>query len=246
MLQHTGRLNAVSVHVRAESLCGHTKADSLAWPVFPTRAKEEIDDHTGEVLGTKTPYTSNGLKGASKNERIVKEWWRRTPDAMVGVPTGKPINAWVLDLDIKPGVGNGHEWLERMEDQYGALPETARAKTMGGGTHIFFKHVEGIRNRGGLGVAVDVRGDGGYIVAPGSQAADGRSYEWIDWEGEGHPPIAEAPQWLLDLVLPPMHTATRHDYTYQPGGNDIYVERAVEAELRTLATAAPGGRGYPI
>lgn len=219
---------------------------AIGWPVFPCRSREMIDDHTGEIYAPKTPLVSNGLKGASKNERIIQEWWRRTPDAMVGVPTGKPIDAWVLDLDVKPGVGNGHEWLERMEDQYGALPETARAKTMGGGTHIFFKHVDGIRNRGGLGVAVDVRGDGGYIVSPGSVAADGRSYEWIDWDGDGVPPIAEAPQWLLDLVLPPVHTATRNDYSYQPGCNDVYVERAVEAELRLLATTGAGGRGYQL
>lgn len=205
-----------------------------------------MDDHTGEIYAPKTPLVSNGLKGASKNERIVKEWWRRTPDAMIGVPTGKAINAWVLDLDRKPGIGDGHDWLADMEAANEPLPPTARAKTMGGGTHIFFKHVDGIRNRGGLGVAVDVRGDGGYVVAPGSVAADGRSYEWIDWEGEGHPPIADAPQWLLDLVLPPVHTATRHDCTYQPGGNDIYVERALEAELRALATTGPGGRGYQL
>ena len=211
------------------------------WPVFPCRAKEEMDPNTGEILSEKTPYTSNGLKGASVNERIIREWWRRTPDAMVGVPTGRPTKVWVLDLDRKPGVGDGHDWLEDMEAEHGSLPDTARAKTMGGGTHIFFNHVEGIRNRGGLGVAVDVRGDGGYIVAPGSLAADGRSYEWLV---DG--PIADAPEWLLALVLPP--PVTHHapsDYSYPSGSNDAYVERAMEDELRKLATLSTG-RGYQL
>ncbi|TIL91440.1 MAG: ATPase [Mesorhizobium sp.] len=211
------------------------------WPAFPCRAKEEVDDHTGEILSPKTPYTSNGLRGASKNERIIREWWRRTPDAMVGVPTGRAIGAWVLDLDRKPGVGDGHDWLADMEAAHGALPETARAKTMGGGTHIFFSNVEGIRNRGGLGVAVDVRGEGGYIVAPGSQAADGRQYEWLS-----DAPIADAPDWLLQLVLPPVHTPTRHDYHYERGTNEVYIERAVESELNALANATQGGRGYQL
>lgn len=214
---------------------------SRGWPVFPCRAKEEIDDRTGKVLSPKTPYTSNGLRGASLNERIIKEWWRRTPDAMVGVPTGRSPNVWVLDLDKKPGVGDGHDWLADQEAIHGPLPETARARTMGGGTHIFFNHVEGIRNRGGLGVAVDVRGDGGYIIAPGSQAADGRSYEWL---ADVTP--ADAPQWLLDLVLPKAAPYHPTDYHYAPGQNTAYVEAAIDAELSELARHAPGGRGEKL
>lgn len=215
--------------------------NARGWPVFPARAKEEYDEHTGEVLSPKTPYTSNGLRGATKSERIIREWWRRTPDAMVAVPTGAAIDAWVLDLDRKPGVGDGHDWLADMEAKHGPLPETARATTMGGGTHIFFRHVEGIRNRGSLGVAVDVRGEGGYVVAPGSVAADGRRYEWTS-EAE----IADAPQWLLDLVCPPPVTHTAQPYSYRPGGNDHYVESAMRAELEVLASAAPGCRGYQL
>ncbi|TGQ19306.1 ATPase [Mesorhizobium sp. M00.F.Ca.ET.217.01.1.1] len=214
------------------------------WPIFPCRGKEEWDDHTGDYLAPKTPLTSNGLRGATKNERIVREWWRRTPDAMIGLPTGKPTGVWVLDLDRKPGVGDGHEWLDDMETKHGALPDTARATTMGGGTHIFFKHVEGIRNRGGLGVAVDVRGDGGYVIAPGSVAGDGRGYEWVEGYGPEH--IVDAPQWLLDLVLPPKREHRPVEYHYQSSGNTPYVERALEDELRGLATTPPGGRGYAL
>lgn len=214
---------------------------SRGWPVFPCRAKEEIDSNTGEILAEKTPYPSNGLKAATLNERIIREWWRRIPDAMVGVPTGRAISAFVLDLDIKPGIGDGHEWLADMESRHGALPETACAKTMRGGTHIFFAYVDGIRNRGNLGLCVDIRGEGGYIVAPGSVAADGRSYEWLN-----DAPIADAPQWLLDLVMPPPAREYRHDYTYSPHDNDPYVERAMQDELDRLAQCAAGSRGYQL
>ncbi|MER9911685.1 bifunctional DNA primase/polymerase [Mesorhizobium sp. M0050] len=215
------------------------------WPLFPCRASETIDDRTGEILAPKTPLTSNGLRAATKNERIVREWWSRTPDAMIGIPTGKATGVWVLDLDRKPGVGDGHDWLEDMESANEPLPHTGRATTMGGGTHLFFRHVDGIRNRGGLGVAVDVRGDGGYVIAPGSVAGDGRSYEWIDGCGPEH--IADAPQWLLDLVTPPpVREYSPSDYTYQPGKNAVYVEHAFEAELRNLATTPQGARGYQL
>lgn len=214
-------------------------------PVFPCRPAEEMDSNTGEFLKAKTPYPSNGLKSATLNERIVREWWKRTPAAMIGVPTGARSRFFVLDLDVKPGVGDGHEWLDQMEAEHGALPETAKSKTMNGGTHIFFTFVEGIRNRGNLGIAVDIRGDGGYIIAPGSIASDGRSYTWID--AEALPPIADAPQWLLDLVTPPARPAHQAgEFTYTPTDHAPYVNAAVEAEMTKLANTGPGGRGYQL
>lgn len=211
------------------------------WPVFPARAKEEVDPHTGEILAPKTPYPSNGLRGATLNERIIREWWTRTPDAMVAIPTGAKTGVFVLDLDRKPGIGDGHDWLYDMEAEHGALPDTARATTMNGGTHIYFTYVDGIRNRGGLGVSVDVRGEGGYVVAPGSVAADGRAYQWVDESA-----VADAPQWLLDILLPPARQHAPSDYTYTAGRNEPYVERALDSELTLLATCPPGGRGYQL
>lgn len=212
-----------------------------SWPVFPARAREEVDPHTGEILAPKTPYPSNGLRGATLNERIIREWWTRTPDAMVAIPTGAKTGVFVLDLDRKPGIGDGHDWLYDMEAEHGALPDTARATTMNGGTHIYFTYVDGIRNRGGLGVSVDVRGEGGYVVAPGSVAADGRAYQWVDESA-----VADAPQWLLDILLPPARQHAPSDYMYTAGRNEPYVERALDSELTMLATCPPGGRGYQL
>ena len=215
------------------------------WPVFPCRPADEYDPETGEVLPEKAPLISNGFRGATLNERVITELWKRNPGALVGVPTGERIGAWVLDLDVKPNA-NGHEWLAVQEDIHGPLPETARVQTANGGTHIFFRHVEGVRNRGGLGAGVDVRGEGGFVIAAGSEMADGRKYEWIDHDGGGIPAIAQAPQWLLDLVLPPVRQATSHDYHYTPGDNDAYVEGAVRAELSKLAHTGQGERGYQL
>ena len=74
--------------------------------------------------------------------------------------------------------------------------------TGGGGRHIFFQHPGGEVTGGGgkLGAGLDVKGDGGYVVAPPSLHASGRRYEW---EASSRPDavgIAEAPGWLLDLI----------------------------------------------
>lgn len=214
------------------------------WPVFPCRAQDEeaIDWKTGEVitLGAKSPLIENGLSGATTREHIVKAWWgRKFPGAMIGIPTGRAIGAFVLDVDVPPKHDDGRIWIAEMEAKHGPLPATLSATTASGGRHLFFTHVDGIRNKAGVsGIAagIDLRAEGGFIVGAGSVMADGRAYTW-DNDNE----IADAPEWLLELCRPkpvPERTAT-----YEPAEfNDGYVNAAVDAELSTLA-AIPMGSG---
>lgn len=225
-------------------------------PVFPCRSVDEPtdtydDDGVEIVLKAKTPLVSNGFKGASKNLRVTGILWDRNPTAMVGIPTGEQLGAWVLDVDVHKdddgNVINGYETLAALEEKHGPLPTTATARTAGGGEHRYFKYVPGVRNRGKLGRGLDVRGSGGYVIAPGSVTADGNEYVWLDYDGDGLPPLADAPEWLLELVLPPkQEEASGGAYTYHGGEHDAYVERAVQAELEELASTPPGGRGYAV
>lgn len=214
------------------------------WPVFPCRegAEETVDPATGEItmLNEKTPRTSNGFHGASKTERILDRWWADHPASAIGIPTGEKTGVFVLDIDAKPGGANGFEWLEAMEAEHGQLPPTARVITPNNGLHIYFNFVSGVRNRGGLGAAVDLRGEGGYVLAAGSVMADGRAYRWTP-ESTTIPDIADAPEWLLELLLPKAHTAAA---PYHPHaiGNTAYVNRAIELELAELAEAPQGTR----
>lgn len=220
-------------------------------PVFPCRERDEptdtFDPDTGEeiVHKAKTPRISNGFKGASKNLRVTRILWERHPGSMVGIPTGEQLGAWVLDVDMhkddEGNVINGYETLAALEAKYEPLPPTATARTAGGGEHRYFKYVPGVRNRGKLGLGLDVRGSGGYVIAPGSVTAEGKEYVWLDYDGEGLPPLADAPQWLLDLVLPSTPTHTASDYTYQTGDNEAYVERAIQLELDETASVPMGG-----
>jgi hypothetical protein len=225
-------------------------------PVFPCRAApEDTDEITddGEVvaLKPKTPFTSNGFKGATKSERIINILWgERHPGAVIGTPTGEQSGFWVLDVDVhKDDAGNvinGYETIAALEAKYGELPRTAVAKTAGGGEHHYFRYAPGVRNRGKLGAGLDVRGQGGFVIMPGSVMADGSAYHWLDHDGDGLPELPAAPEWLLALVCPPEPAAATTDYHHEPGSNAAYVERAVEAELRELACTAQGGRGEAV
>lgn len=223
--------------------------------VFPCRERtsEGVDYATGEIIefAEKAPYTSDGLKGATTSRRIIDIWFGdRHPDAVIGIPTGDKLGGWVLDLD-RHGDRDGHTWLAEMEAHHGHLPGTARAKTANGGTHIFFRHVEGVRNRAAIAPGVDTRGDGGYIVGPGSIMADGRCYEWIDHDSQDMPEFADAPAWLLDLVLPkttaPAPTQPR-EYTYQSEDTSAarYASRSFDMELDKLSSSPKGQRGQQL
>lgn len=226
--------------------------------VFPCREKttEGIDYATGEIVDfvEKSPYTSDGLKGATTSIRIVNILFgERHPGAAIGVPTGEKLGAWVLDLDRRQDDDgeskDGNEWLTAMEAIHGPLPDTARAKTANGGTHIFFKHIDGIRNRAAIAPGVDTRGEGGYILAPGSVMADGRRYEWVNWDSDGLPEFADAPDWLVDMVKTKTIAASNATYsgtTQATGSNPVYVDRAVQAELDDLARTPQGGRNEAL
>ena len=215
------------------------------WPVFPCRshAEEHGDQATGEIitLGEKTPLTPNGFKGATRFPRIIERWWSDWPNAAVGLPTGEKTGFFALDIDNKPGGANGFDWLSEMEAEHGPLPDTARVTSPNGGLHIYFKYVVGTRNRGALGVGVDIRSEGGYVLAAGSTMANGRSYKWETDTRE----IADAPAWLLDLLLPksaPAHT----QYSLSAATNNAYVDAAVDRELADLAGAPMGSRNNAL
>jgi Bifunctional DNA primase/polymerase, N-terminal len=128
--------------------------------------------------GGKRPLTYNGFWEATTNLNRVKAWWGRWPDANVGVPTGKGSGLLVLDVDPRDG---GPESLATLERENGPLPETARARTGGGGVHVFFRYPaeKEVRNSAGwLGPGLDVRGEGGYVLVPPSRTQG--PYEWID------------------------------------------------------------------
>lgn len=215
------------------------------WPVFPCRhaPEEHTDPHTGELtnLGEKTPLTPNGFKAATTYGHIIERWWSDWPDALVGLPTGSRTGFFALDIDNKPGGANGFDWLEDMEAEHGPLPDTARVLSPNGGLHVYFAYVQGTRNRGALGAGVDVRSEGGYVIAAGSALANGRNYEWV---GDTRS-IADAPAWLLDLLLA-KSAPTHSHYAASAATNNAYVDAAVDRELADLASAPMGNRNNSL
>ncbi len=121
----------------------------------------------------KHPRTPHGLKDASTSPEQIRSWWRVWPDANVGVVTGVLSGIVVLDIDGAAG--------DQGIESEGWNRPTPTALT-GRGRHLFFGHPMGgpVKNSTALRIGVDVRGDGGYVVAPPSRHASGRTYAWDD------------------------------------------------------------------
>lgn len=128
----------------------------------------------------KQPLTEHGCKDASKDSAQIAEWWDCWPNANVGIATGSISGGLVvIDLDIDEDKGkDGYEVLRRWQQEHGTLPETALSITGRGGYHYLYRDSASWKNRTGLYEGVDIRGDGGYIVAPPSIHPNGQKYEW--------------------------------------------------------------------
>ena len=131
-------------------------------------------------------------------EDDVRRWFHGREDVNVGIVTGERSGLVVIDVD--PGHG-GDESFVRIEADHGRLSDTLESITGGGGRHIYFRHPGGVvRNKVAILPGVDVRGDGGYVVAPPSVHASGKRYRWAPGRAPGEVEIAAMPTWLVRLI----------------------------------------------
>ncbi len=187
------------------------------WPVLPLHGISQGNCTCGNPnCGNKGkhPKTANGINDATTVEKTIKEWLGKWPDANIGIATG--IQSGLVALDIDPR-HNGDESLIELQGKYGELPETVELVTGGGGRHLIFKHpgngikVKNATNLNGF-TGIDVRGDGGYIVAPPSVHISGGSYEWELSSPPDKAPIALLPDWLSKLLIQPTQQTHNTDY----------------------------------
>lgn len=148
------------------------------------------------------PVEANGKRPAvmawqnwPDTEDAIRSHWSRHPDDNVGIRT-----AGLLVLDIDRRHGGVESFKALCASSESDLPNTILVETQGGGFHIYYRPPAGARvanSAGKLGTGLDVRGAGGYVVAPPS-TIDGRKYAWGKDRSPQNIAIAEAPTWLLE------------------------------------------------
>lgn len=206
----------------------HTYA-ARGWRVIPVRP------------GEKRPAVDRWTDAATIDPQLIDDWWGRWPNFGVGIVTGQThdgrgLYLFVLDVDITD-TKRGDDTIADLEHTHQPLPDTVEAQTGGGGRHLLFHAPHEIRNdqAARLGPGLDIRGAGGFIVAPPTIHPSGNPYMW---EHEHHPDdlaVADAPQWLLELLTADQTTdgpiATRVPYNGPARPGDRFAATITWPEL---------------
>jgi hypothetical protein len=149
----------------------------------------------------------NGLTGASNDPKQVEQWWATWPHANIGIATGAKSGFIVLDIDEAHG---GPESIRKLVERHGLFPERVYQRTGGGGWHVLFKHpgirIGNIQASDRLGTGIDVRGDGGYMVAAPSLHISGKKYKW----GTPFDSLPDAPHWLIEALRKPEQSSVQY------------------------------------
>jgi hypothetical protein len=134
----------------------------------------------------------DGLRSASHDKDMIRKWWARWPDANIAIATGWISGLLVVDIDGDAG----RESYRAVQKKFGKWPATLTARTGKGGHLLYHSGLGAFRNRAKLFPGIDIRADGGYIVAAPSTHISGKRYEWVK-RTKAVPP----PEWLKGLLL---------------------------------------------
>jgi len=193
-------------------------------------------------LNGKRPFIKDWPNEATCDLDVVCDWWggelwddKEPTTWNVGIATGAGSGVVVLDVDGDAGEAA----LGALVAEHGTLPETLTCITGGGGRHLYFRHPGGTVGNSPLATNVDVRADGGQVVAPPSRHPI--THKPYRWAAEGAPP-ADLPSWLGDLVAARPAVAGSAPTEVRGSGSPAYARAALEQEVEAVRTAQEGTR----
>jgi hypothetical protein len=163
----------------------------MGWSVFPLHSVSADGACTcggGCSSPAKHPRTKDGFKSATTDQKAVSDFWDTWPDANIGVRTGRVSGIFVVDVDEAKGAD-----LENLFKKFGGAEHWKTLTcTTGRGRHFYFRLPTGVEIKNSaskIAVSVDIRGEGGYVVAPPSVHILGDLYDWeFDDQLLGPPP----------------------------------------------------------
>lgn len=181
------------------------------WSVIPLRFSGSIEDRKRPLLDSWEPYQHARATGDQ-----IRAWWQKWPSANIGLVMGAVSGLVALDLD-------GPNAVALLRDAKVSLPRTAAVQTARGYHAIYAHPGYEVPNRvkllsDGEKSGVDVRGDGGYVVAPPSVHGSGWVYQWVVKPEEGIAPLPAGVAGLLSRQSngdAEAHDATWFDQAWQ-------------------------------
>ncbi|MFB7292064.1 bifunctional DNA primase/polymerase [Actinacidiphila glaucinigra] len=231
---------------RSALLSAALSAAERGWHVFPLRPGSKRPALHGETTCPRTGLCATGHRKweqrATTDPERIRATWSHGP-FNVGIATG-PSRLLVVDLDMpkdnsSADAPNGAATFRALcERARHAVPTTHRVRTASGGEHLYFTAPPGIRltnTAGTVGLLVDTRAWGGYVVAAGSETPTGR------YEAVSGPVAVSLPRWL-QCILEPAPKPAQAPSVAVAGQSRRYADIALANETRNVASAQQGSR----
>lgn len=199
------------------------------WRVFPLVEADKVPalpraHPAGDPCRGGCGKQGHGYLDATADADHVGGWWRRYPQANIGLPCA-PNGIAVVDVDPRHG---GDVTLSRLELDVGELPATLSAFTGGDGLHLLYRH-PGVALPGSLGPGIDVKANGYIVVPPSIHPDTGHRYVWTG-------SLRRPAPWPRALTPRPR---TRLPTQARPGVRSI---RAFQGLVATVLSAREGQR----
>jgi len=248
---------AAEVRRRFENLDAALALAAAGLPVFPAAIERRLDG-----TWSKRPLVSGWQQRATTDAGQIRRWWQPLPDAAPGIELGC-AGLIVIDAD-RHGGPDGVAALERLAIEHGGLPLGPVTETPTGGRHFIYGQPEGEalgNRRGALPPGIDVRGAGGWIVAPGAVRPDGG--HWAP--AADTPSVADAyragtipliPDWLVAIIRttperpppdrPPPAASGARQSTSSLEREVIYARQALRSIADEIRRKPPGSRNEAL
>jgi len=174
---------------------------------------------------SKEPLVKDWPNQATNDRKIIQEWWSKYPNANIAILTGYYEHGFFCVLDFDPRNGGG--WYSNADES--VLPPTCVVITGSDGRHYYYLTDEPIPTKK-LKEGVDLKGVGGYVVAPVSIHPNGNDYKWMEGRALGRFELARLPDWAFFEAIggddrkghwrlnPPIPLGSRHNYVVSLAG----------------------------
>ena len=207
---------------------------SQGWQVFPLQPRK------------KEPMTHNGFYSGTIDVQQIQQWWTQSPTANIGIRTGAESGVTVIDIDGKEGRASYTE----VQDIFPQTP-TRVIKTPNG-WHLYFQYNPQWKTKVKILDKVDIRNDGGYVVAPPSvvpdKSGEDKTYEVLKDRDVAPIPLPISPEDVIGHI----RNGASPDHQTIDNDNSTWVVEAMqgvgEGKRHATATSLAGyfhGKAIP-